>query len=117
MGAALIYRRPMQAERHQPRRLPRRNPHGNHQRPPAKPDRRPHALAIPKDVKPESLGDWRGAYQPDKETPLATVAWRAPRRVSTELWNVPPNPAQHAADIDHRRSSRSACPALPTGQH
>lgn len=52
----------VQAQRRQPRRLPRRNPHGYHRRSPTKPDPRPHALAIPKRVNPKSLGDHQSAY-------------------------------------------------------
>ena len=62
LSAALIHRRHVQAQRRQPRRLPRRNPHGYHRRSPTKPDRRPHALAIPKSVNPKSLGDHQSAY-------------------------------------------------------
>ncbi|HEV2898271.1 MAG TPA: transposase domain-containing protein [Pseudaminobacter sp.] len=38
----------------------------HHQRPSADPDRGTHALAIPENVKPKSIGDPRGAYE---ETP------------------------------------------------
>lgn len=41
LGAALIHRRHVQAQRRQPRRLPRRNHHGR--RSSTKPDRRRHA--------------------------------------------------------------------------
>ncbi|MER9255955.1 IS66 family transposase [Mesorhizobium sp. M0598] len=61
LGAARLHRH-LQAQRPQPGRLPRRNPRRHHQRPSADPDRGTHALAIPKNVKPKSTGDPRGAH-------------------------------------------------------
>src|SRR5882724_7875828 len=63
LGTALIRRGHLQAQRRQPGRLPRRNPRRHRQRPSAEPDRGTHALAIPENVKPESIGDRRGAYK------------------------------------------------------
>ncbi|WP_446479859.1 IS66 family transposase [Bradyrhizobium vignae] len=50
-------------QRRQPGRLHRRNAHGDHCRPSPKRNRRPHAVAIPQNVKPASIGSRLSAYE------------------------------------------------------
>ncbi|WFU54727.1 transposase [Bradyrhizobium pachyrhizi] len=49
-------------QRRQPGRLHRQNAHGNHCRPSPKRNRRPHAMAVPQNVKPASIGLRLSAY-------------------------------------------------------